>query len=48
MMTCPDPSTMTDLEAAAELAKMAEEIAHHNQRYHADDDPEISDADFMP
>jgi len=45
-MTCPDPSTMTDLEAAAELAKMAEEIAHHNQRYHADDDPEISDADF--
>ncbi|NBQ84128.1 MAG: NAD-dependent DNA ligase LigA, partial [Alphaproteobacteria bacterium] len=46
MMTHPDPSTMTDLEAAAELAKLAEEIAHHNQRYHADDDPEISDADF--
>ena len=45
-MTRPDPSTMTDLEAAAELAKLAEEIAHHNQRYHADDDPEISDADF--
>jgi len=45
-MTCPDPSTMTDLEAAAELAKLAEDITHHNQRYHADDDPEISDADF--
>jgi len=45
-MTRPDPSTMTDLEAAAELAKLAEEIAHHNQRYHADDDPEISDVDF--
>ena len=45
-MTRPDPSTITDLEAAAELAKLAEEIAHHNQRYHADDDPEISDADF--
>ena len=45
-MTRPDPSTMTDLEAATELAKLAEEIAHHNQRYHADDDPEISDVNF--
>jgi len=39
-------AAMTDLEAAAELAKLAENIAHHNQRYHGDDDPEISDAEF--
>ena len=39
-------AAMTDLEAAAELAKLAEDIAHHNQRYHGDDDPEISDAEF--
>lgn len=36
----------TDEEAAAELAALAAEIAHHNQRYHADDAPEISDAEF--
>ena len=39
-------AVMTDLEAAAELAALAEQIAHHNQRYHGDDDPEISDAEF--
>ena len=39
-------ATMTDLEATAELAVLAEKIAHHNQRYHGDDDPEISDAEF--
>ena len=39
-------AAMTDLEAAAELAVLAEQIAHHNQRYHGDDDPEISDAEF--
>jgi len=36
----------TDEEAAAELASLAGEIAHHNRRYHADDAPEISDAAF--
>ena len=45
-MSSRDPKTLTDLEAAAELAKLADEIAHHNQRYHGDDDPEISDAEF--
>ncbi|ATY33610.1 NAD-dependent DNA ligase LigA [Sphingomonas psychrotolerans] len=36
----------TEEEAAAELARLADEIAHHNRRYHDDDAPEISDSEF--
>ena len=40
------PSDITPLEAADLLARLAEAIAYHNERYHKDDAPEISDQEF--
>ena len=37
---------MTEAEAANELMRLARSIAHHNRLYHAEDAPEISDAEY--
>ncbi len=46
MTTMIDPSTLTEADAANRLMRLAREIARHNALYHADDQPEISDAAF--
>lgn len=38
--------SLSEAEAVAELARLAEEIAGHDLRYHAEDAPTISDADY--
>ncbi|MGE0503003.1 MAG: NAD-dependent DNA ligase LigA [Rhizobiaceae bacterium] len=37
---------LTQVEAVAELKRLATEIAFHDERYHAEDDPLISDAEY--
>jgi DNA ligase (NAD+) len=38
--------SLTEPEAAAELARLAQVIAHHDAAYHTNDAPEITDADY--
>ncbi len=40
------PEHLTIEEARAELARLAEALSRANQAYHAEDSPEISDADY--
>jgi len=37
---------ISEADAANELMRLARQIAHHNKLYHAEDSPEISDAEY--
>lgn len=37
---------LSNAEAANELMRLAKTIAYHNRRYHAEDEPEISDGEY--
>jgi DNA ligase (NAD+) len=41
-----DPAALSEAEAANELMRLAKAIAHHDRLYHAEDSPEISDAEY--
>lgn len=41
-----DPATLSEAEAANELMRLARQIAHHERLYHAEDAPEITDAEY--
>ncbi|WP_299326231.1 NAD-dependent DNA ligase LigA [Parasphingopyxis sp.] len=42
----PDIVNLSEVDAANELMRLAKQIAKHNRLYHAEDSPEISDADY--
>ena len=37
---------LTEAEALDELTRLADQLAAHDIRYHQQDDPEVSDADY--
>jgi DNA ligase (NAD+) len=41
-----DPATISEAEAANALMRLARAIARHDRLYHAEDSPEISDAEY--
>jgi DNA ligase (NAD+) len=41
-----NPSKLTPLEVRAQMADLADQIAHHDALYHQKDAPEISDAEY--
>ncbi|PZQ23029.1 MAG: DNA ligase (NAD(+)) LigA [Sphingopyxis macrogoltabida] len=41
-----DIADMSEADAANELMRLAKQVARHNRLYHAEDSPEISDADY--
>ena len=41
-----DVAELSEAEAEQELARLADEISGHDQRYHGDDAPTITDAEY--
>ncbi len=41
-----DPVSLSEAEAANELMRLARSIARHDRLYHAEDSPEVSDAEY--